>query len=161
MSNVLSGQQAINSLNFDLGRTVPGQSDGAQVNTQATERPNKADTELTSANKAEASVELKGEQGQKSISKAEQSLLAAAGGDNQKVQMSTEQLEVVAQKLQEFMSEMNRGLEFLVDEDSGRNVIKVIDKNTGDLVKQFPSEDVLDLVAHLSEATGNFVDSKI
>jgi len=75
--------------------------------------------------------------------------------------VSSKQLEKVAQQLQEFVGEMNRGLEFLVDKDSGRDVIKVIDKNTGDLVKQFPSEEVLDLVAKLSEATGNFFDSKV
>ncbi len=75
--------------------------------------------------------------------------------------LSVPQLEKVAKQLQEFMGEMNRGLEFIVDEDSGRDVIKVIDKSSGDLVKQYPSEEVLSLVAKLSEATGNFIDSKI
>ena len=75
--------------------------------------------------------------------------------------MSTSQLEKVAQQLQTFMSDMNKGLEFLVDEDSGRNVIKVIDKQSGDIVKQYPSEEVLDLVAKLSEASGMFIDSKV
>jgi len=72
-----------------------------------------------------------------------------------------EQLEKVAQELQDFVGEMNRGLEFLVDKDSGRDVIKVIDKNSGDLVKQFPSEEVLTLVAKLSEMVGGFVDAKV
>jgi flagellar protein FlaG len=75
--------------------------------------------------------------------------------------MSTPQLEQVAKQLQEFMGQMNRGLEFLVDEDSGRDVIKVLDKTSGELIKQYPSEEVLSLVAKLSEATGNFIDSKV
>lgn len=75
--------------------------------------------------------------------------------------MTTPQLEKVAKQLQEFIGKMNQGLEFSVDEDSGRDVIKVIDKNSGDIIKQYPSEEVLSLVAKLSEATGNFVDSKI
>lgn len=75
--------------------------------------------------------------------------------------MTTPQLENVAKQLQEFIGTMNRGLEFTVDEDSGRDVIKVIDKNSGDVIKQYPSEEVLSLVAKLSEATGTFVDSKI
>jgi flagellar protein FlaG len=79
----------------------------------------------------------------------------------QKEKLSAPQLEKVAKQLQEFVGEMNRGLEFIVDEDSGRDVIKVIDKSSGDLVKQYPSEEVLSLVAKLSEATGNFIDSKI
>jgi flagellar protein FlaG len=80
---------------------------------------------------------------------------------DEKESMSTPQLEKVAKQLQEFIGKMNRGLEFTVDEDSGRDVIKVIDKNSGDVIKQYPSEEVLSLVAKLSEATGNFVDSKI
>ena len=75
--------------------------------------------------------------------------------------LSTPQLEKVAKQLQEFLGKMNQGLEFSVDEDSGRDVIKVIDKNSGELIKQYPSEEVLSLVAKLSEATGNFVDSKV
>jgi len=75
--------------------------------------------------------------------------------------MSTPQLEKVAKQLQDFMGKMNRGLEFLVDKDSGRDVIKVLDKTSGELIKQYPSEEVLSLVAKLSEATGNFVDSKV
>ncbi len=75
--------------------------------------------------------------------------------------ITTEQLDVVAQKLQDFVGEMNKGLEFSVDKDSGRDVIKVIDKNSGDLIKQYPSEEVLDLVAKLSAATGNFVNTDV
>jgi flagellar protein FlaG len=75
--------------------------------------------------------------------------------------LSAEQLEKVAQQLQDFVGEMNRGLEFTVDKDSGRDVIKVIDKNSGELVKQYPSEEVLTLVAKLSEMIGSFVDAKV
>jgi flagellar protein FlaG len=75
--------------------------------------------------------------------------------------LTPEQLEKVAQQLQDFVGEMNRGLEFSVDKDSGRDVIKVIDKASGDLVKQYPSEEVLSLVAKLSDMVGGFVDAKV
>jgi flagellar protein FlaG len=67
----------------------------------------------------------------------------------------------VAQQLQDFVGEMNRGLEFSVDKDSGRDVIKVIDKASGDLVKQYPSEEVLGLVSKLSDMIGSFVDAQV
>lgn len=76
-------------------------------------------------------------------------------------ELSSEKLEKVVQQLQDFMGEMNRSLQFKVDEDSGRNVIKVIDKESGDLVKQYPSEEVLGIVAKLAEATGVLVDFKV
>ncbi len=75
--------------------------------------------------------------------------------------LTPQQLEKVAQQLQDFVGEMNRGLEFSVDKDSGRDVIKVIDKSSGDLVKQYPSEEVLTLVAKLSDMVGGFVDAKV
>jgi flagellar protein FlaG len=75
--------------------------------------------------------------------------------------LTAEQLEKVAQQLQDFVGEMNRGLEFSVDKDSGRDVIKVIDKSSGELVKQYPSEEVLTLGAKLSDMVGGFVDAKV
>ncbi|MBA6414942.1 flagellar protein FlaG [Colwellia sp. 6M3] len=75
--------------------------------------------------------------------------------------MTPEQLDKVAQQLQEFMGEMNRSLEFLVDKDSGRDVIKVLDKGTGDLIKQYPSEEVLAIISKLSNATGSLIDTEI
>ncbi|MDP2559860.1 flagellar protein FlaG [Psychrobium sp. 1_MG-2023] len=74
--------------------------------------------------------------------------------------LQKDQLEAMAQKLQDFVGSLNRGLEFSVDEDSGRDVIKVIDKNSGETVRQYPSEEVLDLVASLSDAAGTFVNVK-
>lgn len=75
--------------------------------------------------------------------------------------ISTQQMEKVAQQLQDFVGRMNKGLEFHVDEDSGKDVIKVVDKNNGELIKQFPSEEVLTVVARLSEAAGMFINSKV
>ncbi|ALQ55499.1 flagellar protein FlaG [Pseudoalteromonas issachenkonii] len=86
---------------------------------------------------------------------------AASNNEVSKTELSPEKLEKVVQQLQDFMGEMNRSLQFKVDEDSGRNVIKVIDKESGDLVKQYPSEEVLGIVAKLAEATGVLVDFKV
>ena len=75
--------------------------------------------------------------------------------------LEREQLEKMAQQLQDFMGEMNRSLQFQVDEDSGRDVIKVLDKATGDVIKQYPSEEVLSLVSKLSETAGLLIDQTI
>lgn len=99
-----------------------------------------------------------------SVESSEKKLAASViknDSQNEKKEITTPQLENVAKQLQEFIGKMNRGLEFLVDEESGRDVIKVIDKNSGELIKQYPSEEVLSLVSKLSKVTGSFVDSKI
>lgn len=74
--------------------------------------------------------------------------------------VSKEQLEVLAEKLQEFVSSLNKGLQFSVHEESGRDVIKVIDRESEEVVRQYPSEEVLELVAKLSDAAGNFINSQ-
>lgn len=81
--------------------------------------------------------------------------------DSKKEPLSVDELTKVAQQLQDFVSGMNKTLEFSVHEDSGRNVIKVIDKDSGELVKQYPSEEVLDIVSKLAKATGTLVDYKV
>lgn len=75
--------------------------------------------------------------------------------------LEREQLEEMAQQLQDFMGEMNRSLQFKVDEDSGRDVIKVLDKNSGEVIKQYPSEEVLSLVSKLSESAGILIDQTV
>lgn len=63
-------------------------------------------------------------------------------------------LEEVAQKLQDFVGALNVSLQFSVDEESGRDVIKVMDKDSGEVVRQFPSEEVLEVIKSLGQATG-------
>lgn len=54
-----------------------------------------------------------------------------------------------ARQLETFMQSMNRYLEFKVDQDSGRTIVTVKDKSTGEVVRQIPSEEVLRLAQNL------------
>jgi len=85
----------------------------------------------------------------------------AETNSSQNQQLEREQLEKVAQQLQEFVGEMSRSLQFQVDEDSGRDVIKILDKTSGDVIKQYPSEEVLSLVSKLSESAGILIDQTV
>lgn len=64
----------------------------------------------------------------------------------------------VAQKIEDSVSELNsfvqnvqRGIQFSVHEDTGRSIITVTDKDSGDVIRTFPSEDVLAMAAYLAE----------
>ena len=87
------------------------------------------------------------------------STFAATVVENQP--LTSQQLDKVAQQLQDFVGDLNRNIEFTVDKDSGRDVIKVVDKASGDLLKQYPSEEVLTLVSKLSDMVGGFIDAKV
>jgi flagellar protein FlaG len=60
-------------------------------------------------------------------------------------------VEEVASKLQEFVNLIDKKLQFSVDDKSGRHVVTVTDKLSGDVIRQIPSEEVLRLARNLSE----------
>lgn len=62
---------------------------------------------------------------------------------------SMSEVKQAAKQLETFMQSMNRYLEFRIDQDSGRTVVTVKDKTTGDTVRQIPSEEVLRLAQNL------------
>lgn len=60
----------------------------------------------------------------------------------------------VVSDLNSLVRELHRELKFSVDEDSGDTVIKVIDKETKEVVRQIPSEELMHLRKRLQEAAG-------
>ncbi|MCB1774598.1 MAG: flagellar protein FlaG [Gammaproteobacteria bacterium] len=66
----------------------------------------------------------------------------------------SEPLEEVVSDLNNLVRELHRELQFSVDEDSGETVIKVIDKETDEIVRQIPSEEIMELRRRLQQATG-------
>lgn len=46
---------------------------------------------------------------------------------------------------------IQRGIEFSVDEASGRSVVKVVDRETGDVIRQLPPEAVLAAARQIKE----------
>jgi flagellar protein FlaG len=55
----------------------------------------------------------------------------------------------------------NVGLEFSMHEESGRTMIKVVEKDTGDLIKQIPPEEVLELIARMGDVLGILFDERV
>ncbi|MEQ8803303.1 flagellar protein FlaG [Haliea sp.] len=62
-----------------------------------------------------------------------------------------EMLEGLSQRLNEFVQENARELEFRVNQDGGRVVILVRQSETGEVVRTIPPEEALGLVNNLSE----------
>jgi flagellar protein FlaG len=53
--------------------------------------------------------------------------------------------------MQDFVQMMSRELQFDVDEDTDRTVVRVMDKETGELIRQIPSEEILALAKQMQE----------
>ncbi|MDF0532967.1 flagellar protein FlaG [Shewanella sp. A32] len=64
---------------------------------------------------------------------------------------SQDNLQSVTEQLSQTMEMMRKGLQFRVDEQSGENVVSVFDIESGDVIRQIPSDEALKLAAKLSE----------
>jgi len=53
-----------------------------------------------------------------------------------------------------------QGLKFSVDEETGRQIIKVVDVESGKLIRQIPSEEVLDFLRQLEQLKGAVLSIK-
>ncbi len=62
---------------------------------------------------------------------------------------SKEQLDQTVTQLNGALQNVQRNLEFSIDKDAGQIVINVIDKETDKIVRQIPSEEVLELARNL------------
>lgn len=58
-------------------------------------------------------------------------------------QPSPEQLKNVVDNINRALKQSNRNLEFSVDTDTNKQLVKLVDTETGDVIRQFPSEEAL------------------
>lgn len=63
-------------------------------------------------------------------------------------------IEGAVSDLNNLAQQMRRELQFSVEEESGELVVKVIDKETDEVVRQIPSEVLLELRKRMTEAAG-------
>jgi flagellar protein FlaG len=68
---------------------------------------------------------------------------------------SSEQLDAAVSKLNDYVQNVQRTLSFSVDKDTGMTVVKVIDTQTNELVRQIPAENVLKLAADIDKQTAS------
>lgn len=64
-------------------------------------------------------------------------------------------VEQAVSQVNEFVQNLNRDLQFTVDDDSGRTVIKVLDNETKEVIRQIPPEELLRIANYLLEAEGS------
>jgi flagellar protein FlaG len=72
----------------------------------------------------------------------------------------TELLKDVLQVAERHFHIRNVGLEFKVHDATGRLKVTVLDKETGDIIREVPPQQVLDMVAKLDEMMGILFEQK-
>lgn len=69
------------------------------------------------------------------------------------------QMETVTSDLTQFMKSMNTDINFSIHEKTGRLMVQVKDSK-GTVVKEFPSHELLDTIAAISDRIGALLDRK-
>ena len=91
----------------------------------------------------------------------EQNNAQASGqqADNKNVERNGAQLDEAVAKVESFLKVQNRDLAFTIDEETNRSVVTVKDSQSGDVIRQIPSEEVLKLADRIQELQQDVGDS--
>lgn len=73
---------------------------------------------------------------------------------------STDQVKQAVQDINLSLQSLSQGLEFSIDTDSNRTVVKVIDQQTQELIRQMPSQEALDIAKMLDQVLGKLIREK-
>ena len=73
---------------------------------------------------------------------------------------SRKEVEAAVATIQDFVQSVSRSLNFSLEEGSGRVVVKVTDAGSGDVIRQIPSEEALQLAENLSEVRSLLFQAK-
>lgn len=86
--------------------------------------------------------------------------LKAIAVERAKESVSASSLKEATQKINQTMSMMSNNLQFTVDDETGLDVVKVVDVETKEVIRQFPSEEVLAIAKALDQLQGLLVRDK-
>ena len=71
-----------------------------------------------------------------------------------------QQVEAAVKAVKEFIQPMASNLAFEMDDDTGRTVIKITEASSGELIRQIPSEEMLEIAKALDRLQGLLVKQK-
>ncbi|MFJ3076656.1 flagellar protein FlaG [Pseudomonas sp. NPDC087029] len=73
----------------------------------------------------------------------------------------TDKVKSAVAEIEKFLKASQRNLEFSTDEESGKIVVKVIATDSGELIRQLPSEEALRIAHSLSDVKSVLFDAKV
>jgi flagellar protein FlaG len=75
-------------------------------------------------------------------------------------QPSREQLDEAMVEVKKALAPVARNLQFSIDDETGRSVVKVVDSSTNEVIRQIPSEELLAITHSMDKFSGLFVKQK-
>ena len=68
----------------------------------------------------------------------------------QRQRLNEEHLAKMVEQMNEFVKSINKGLSFRLDRESGREVVTIYEASTGDIIRQIPEEEMLEVLRRLA-----------
>jgi flagellar protein FlaG len=87
---------------------------------------------------------------EKKVEKSTDSVEAAVKLAKQREKINEEQRQEMMDRMEEFVSSINKNLSFRVDKESGRDVVTIYEASTGDVIRQIPEEEMLEVLRRLA-----------
>lgn len=69
----------------------------------------------------------------------------------EKTAPTQEQIQSAVDNMNKVMKQNDSGLEFSIDNDTKRTVVKLVELKTGDVIRQYPSEDMLSIARAMDQ----------
>ncbi len=80
----------------------------------------------------------------------QESVDAAIERSREREKLNEERRARMVEQVSDFVKSINKGLSFRIDEESGRDVVTVYEASTGDIIRQIPEEEMLEVLRRLS-----------
>ena len=161
---------------MEIQNTQSGQAFASTSNAA----PVRNDSPLTSEQSSNRSEQQSGDQNQfansvkqvqvEATAEGEKNISQASGEqvDNKDVERNGAQLDEAVAKVESFLKVQNRELTFTIDDETKRSVVTVKDSQSGDVIRQIPSEEVLKLAERIQElqqdvgtSVGVFINNQV
>jgi len=75
-------------------------------------------------------------------------------------EQSAAHIEQAVEKIQETVNSLSQNLKFSIDEDTGKTVIKVMDVQTDEVIRQIPSQEAITIARTLDKVQGLLLNDK-
>ncbi len=81
-------------------------------------------------------------------------------GVNEAAQPTREVVAKAAQQIQSFVQSMGRNLSFSVDSTTGYHIVRVTNPDTGEVIRQLPSEELLRIAQSFEQLNAALINQK-
>jgi flagellar protein FlaG len=75
--------------------------------------------------------------------------------------LSIEDIENVIKEMNRFVQIFNTKISFEIDKDTRKTILKIVDAQTNEIIRQIPPEELLEISRRISELLGLIINEKV